>query len=1146
MHGVRGISYLIFFLVLISGFILPMVCADQTLNITDQMATPGLMNETFNPPENSTLTGTLILLASEPTITETIPPDETPFAANETTIPAPTETLTITTATTELTLDPTVTETVEPQEPLLPAANGTITTAHTEKTCSESPSGIGGMCSSSPSRYPLMHPSKARLDDEEVHFKTLKKYALVKLRDFTAESIVVSKTLLSYISYVPSERYQGYCGDCWVWAATGALEIDQSVKTGIKERLSTQYFNSKYNSGSGADWACCGGSFETFTTWYNNDKIPIPWSNANAGFGDGGRSCEDYATAVPIGSISTNPHYQLNSISSSTISTDGVGQSTAIANIKSAIDNNKGVFYNSHYGTSGWDAYKDFWGTQAESAIFNPDSYGGQEDAGGHAVLIVGYDTSDAANPYWIVLNSWGTTAGRPNGSFRLKMKMNYDNTFISDSTSYVQHKFYVLDAEFQQESVDAQMVSNTIPSTMAAGQSQSASITVKNTGTTAWTSGTGFGLGTVGNGDANTFLGTNRVYIPSGTTVVPGGSHTFTFTMTSPSTAGTYNPQFRMLQENVRWFGDTLSTSVQVTTSSYNAQMVSNTIPSTMAAGQSQSASITVKNTGTTAWTSGTGFGLGTVGNGDANTFLGTNRVYIPSGTTVVPGGSHTFTFTMTSPSTAGTYNPQFRMLQENVRWFGDTLSTSVQVTTSSYNAQMVSNTIPSTMAAGQSQSASITVKNTGTTAWTSGTGFGLGTVGNGDANTFLGTNRVYIPSGTTVVPGGSHTFTFTMTSPSTAGTYNPQFRMLQENVRWFGDTLSTSVQVTTSSYNAQMVSNTIPRTMAAGQSQSASITVKNTGTTAWTSGTGFGLGTVGNGDANTFLGTNRVYIPSGTTVVPGGSHTFTFTMTSPSTAGTYNPQFRMLQENVRWFGDTLSTSVQVTTSSYNAQMVSNTIPRTMAAGQSQSASITVKNTGTTAWTSGTGFGLGTVGNGDANTFLGTNRVYIPSGTTVVPGGSHTFTFTMTSPSTAGTYNPQFRMLQENVRWFGDTLSTSVQVTTSSYNAQMVSNTIPSTMAAGQSQSASITVKNTGTTAWTSGTGFGLGTVGNGDANTFLGTNRVYIPSGTTVVPGGSHTFTFTMTSPSTAGTYNPQFRMLQENVRWFGDTLITSLEVF
>ena len=111
---------------------------------------------------------------------------------------------------------------------------------------------------------------------------------------------------------------------------------------------------------------------------------------------------------------------------------------------------------------------------------------------------------------------------------------------------------------------LDAEVVSHTIPGTMAAGQSQTASVTMKNTGTIPWTPSTAFRLGT--NTNASTFIGATRVYLPSGTTINPGQSYTFTFMLTAPSTSGPYTLQFRMLQEYVKWFGETLSTSVDVT----------------------------------------------------------------------------------------------------------------------------------------------------------------------------------------------------------------------------------------------------------------------------------------------------------------------------------------------------------------------------------------------------------------------------------------------------------------------------------------------------------------------------------------------------------------------------------------------------
>ena len=304
--------------------------------------------------------------------------------------------------------------------------------------------------SSSPSRgyygrYPLMHFTKDQMDEMQNQIKVSTKYSAPQNTLATG-----SKNLLSYLPYTPSERDQGQCGDCWVWAATGALEIDHNIKSGISDRLSIQYFNSKYNSGSGSNWACCGGWLSTFTNWYRKDKTPIPWSNTNAGFGDASRICEKYATAVPISSISSQPNYQLNSISYSTISTYGKTQATAINNIKSALNSNKAVEYSFYYGDSGWNDFQNFWGDDSETTIFDPTSHNGEVQTGGHSVLIVGYDDStDPNNPYWLVVNSWGVTSKRPNGLFRLKMNMNYDSVYYYSGYTYQQHIFEILNSDF-------------------------------------------------------------------------------------------------------------------------------------------------------------------------------------------------------------------------------------------------------------------------------------------------------------------------------------------------------------------------------------------------------------------------------------------------------------------------------------------------------------------------------------------------------------------------------------------------------------------------------------------------------------------------------------------------------------------------
>ncbi len=104
-----------------------------------------------------------------------------------------------------------------------------------------------------------------------------------------------------------------------------------------------------------------------------------------------------------------------------------------------------------------------------------------------------------------------------------------------------------------------AQFISQTPPpSLMTPGQQASVSITMKNTGTTTWLptamDPNAFRLGAQ-NPQDNSVWGFNRVQLT--TQVSPGGQYTFQFTVTAPSTSGTYNFQWRMVQELVTWFGD-------------------------------------------------------------------------------------------------------------------------------------------------------------------------------------------------------------------------------------------------------------------------------------------------------------------------------------------------------------------------------------------------------------------------------------------------------------------------------------------------------------------------------------------------------------------------------------------------------------
>ena len=261
-------------------------------------------------------------------------------------------------------------------------------------------------------------------------------------------------TLLGHMNYTPSERDQGTCGNCWAWAGTGILEIALDTQFGIKDRLSMQYINSNYNGGKGSAWSCCGGWLEDLVKFYNASKIVVPWSNTNAQYKDGLMTC-GAASSVPADSISINPHYDLTSVRAVTIPTWGIEKEEAIANIKNVLGQGKGVWYGFFLpNQTAWAKFFDFWGFQPECTVWRPEDNSTAynfTDGGGHAVLCVGYNDEDPKNRYWIMLNSWGATKGRPDGLFMVSMDMNYSGTYSGLGNA---HYWMTLDADFARPSL--------------------------------------------------------------------------------------------------------------------------------------------------------------------------------------------------------------------------------------------------------------------------------------------------------------------------------------------------------------------------------------------------------------------------------------------------------------------------------------------------------------------------------------------------------------------------------------------------------------------------------------------------------------------------------------------------------------------
>jgi hypothetical protein len=115
-----------------------------------------------------------------------------------------------------------------------------------------------------------------------------------------------------------------------------------------------------------------------------------------------------------------------------------------------------------------------------------------------------------------------------------------------------------------------AEFVSQSVPTTMMAGQTHRVSITMRNTGAITWMATDNVRLGSQA-WENNNVWGRSRVELPGN--VAPGESATFTFDVTAPAYQAKYKFQWRLLREFVQWFG-AFTPLVEVSVQSANRQM--------------------------------------------------------------------------------------------------------------------------------------------------------------------------------------------------------------------------------------------------------------------------------------------------------------------------------------------------------------------------------------------------------------------------------------------------------------------------------------------------------------------------------------------------------------------------------------------
>jgi len=107
------------------------------------------------------------------------------------------------------------------------------------------------------------------------------------------------------------------------------------------------------------------------------------------------------------------------------------------------------------------------------------------------------------------------------------------------------------------------------------------------------------------------------------------------------------------------------------------------------------------------------------------------------------------------------------------------------------------------------------------------------------------------------------------------------------------------------------------------------------------------------------------------------------------------------------------------------HSQYVSQSFPTAMKTGHVYSVTITLKNTGTTTWTSANGYSLVPV-----NANWNVTSVPLAAADSITPGKSKTFTFNVTAPSKAGSFSSRWTMQRASTMFGSESNLVTVSVT--------------------------------------------------------------------------------------------------------------------
>jgi hypothetical protein len=453
---------------------------------------------------------------------------------------------------------------------------------------------------------------------------------------------------------------------------------------------------------------------------------------------------------------------------------------------------------------------------------------------------------------------------------------------------------------------------------TWTANQTQTYGVTVTNNGTQTWTAASNnpVHLGVHFTNGSGTWYTDQRFNLPMD--LAPGASANLTIGVTAPGNSGTLVVEYQMVKESQFWFTQAADVSVSVAAANWLASYTVPNTPTTWAANQTQPYTVTVSNGGNQAWTAAGSdpVHLGVHFTNGAGTWYSDQRFNLPND--LAPGAGVTLTISVTAPGNSGSLVLEYQMVKESQFWFTQVSDVTVNVAAASWGASYTVTNTPTSWAANQTQTYTMTVTNNGNQTWpATGTNpVHLGVHFKNGSGTWYTDQRFNLPGD--LAPSASVTLSVSVTAPNTSGSLVLEYQMVKESQFWFTQFADVSVSVTAAIWAASYSVANTPTSWSANQTLGYDVTITNSGNQAWVAG-GNNPVRLGVHFANAAggYGTNTWYTDQrfalGADLAPGAQVTLHVSVTAPSNPGNVVVEYQMVKESQFWFGQFADVNVQV-----------------------------------------------------------------------------------------------------------------------------------------------------------------------------------------------------------------------------------------